>query len=153
MGTAPAATRAAAPPLDPPTPRLRSHGLRVGPYRSASVEKLSPISGIVVMPSVASPAALNRVIRSWSRWATAPRMLRLPKKNGIPSAIGMSLMRKGTPANGPSAACSSADPYSGMARPFTSAFAASRAWRATVSTSAGLTSPALISSRSPRVAS
>ena len=31
IGIAPAATSAAAPPLDPPTPRSQSQGLRVGP--------------------------------------------------------------------------------------------------------------------------
>ena len=45
IGTAPAATSAAAPPLDPPTPRSRSHGLRVGPVRRGSVAKLIANSG------------------------------------------------------------------------------------------------------------
>src|SRR6476646_5814166 len=39
-GTAPAATSAAAPLLDPPTPRVRSQGFRVGPCLTDSVEKL-----------------------------------------------------------------------------------------------------------------
>src|SRR5262245_48215555 len=83
-GTAPAATRAAAPPLDPPTPRSRSHGLRVGPYLTDSVEKLIAISGTVVRPRVTRPAARKRAIRSLSRRATAPRRARLPRENGIP---------------------------------------------------------------------
>src|ERR1700720_3142349 len=36
-GTAPDATSAPLPPLDPPTERLRSHGLRVDPLTSGSV--------------------------------------------------------------------------------------------------------------------
>ena len=66
IGTAPAATSAAAPPLEPPTPRSRFHGLRVGPCLTDSVAKPRPISGTVVSPSVTSPAARNRVIRSLS---------------------------------------------------------------------------------------
>ena len=47
-------------------------------------------------------------------------------KNGTPSAIGpLSLIRKGTPANGPSAAWSSAGENSGDARPLSSALATS----------------------------
>ena len=46
--------------------------------------------------------------------------------NGTPSAIGpLSLIRKGTPASGPSAAWSSAREKSGSASPLTSASAAS----------------------------
>ena len=82
IGTAPAATSAAAPPLDPPTPRCRSHGLRVGPCLTDSVEKLIAISGTVVKPKVTSPAARNRVISSLSCGATTWRTLRLPMKNG-----------------------------------------------------------------------
>ena len=85
-GTAPAATRAAAPPLDPPTPCSRFQGLRVGPCLTDSVEKLIAISGTVVTPSVASPAALNRTIRSLSCCATRPSRLRLPTQNGTPAS-------------------------------------------------------------------
>ena len=63
-GTAPAATSAADPPLDPPVPRSSAHGLRVGPYRTDSVAKFSPNSGAVVCPSATSPADRNRVISS-----------------------------------------------------------------------------------------
>ena len=70
--------------------------------------------------------------------------------NGTPFAIGpLSLIRKGTPASGPSVAWSSAREKSGSASPLTSASAASSAWRATVSTSAAVTSPARSRSRSP----
>ena len=40
MGTMPAATAAAEPPLDPPAMRLVSQGLRVGPVSSDSVVTL-----------------------------------------------------------------------------------------------------------------
>ena len=55
-GTMPAATAAAAPPLDPPAEWSRFHGLRVGPNSSGSVDALSPISGVLVLPKTTSPA-------------------------------------------------------------------------------------------------
>src|SRR5664279_1294413 len=92
---------APSPPLDPPTPRVRSQGLRVGPCLTDSVEKLIPSSGMVVTPKVTSPAARNRRIRSVSCRAMTPFMLRLPTLKGTPLAIGTSLIRNGTAANGP----------------------------------------------------
>src|SRR4051794_26731497 len=77
-------------------------------------------------------------------------MARLPRQNGTPFATGpLSLIRNGTPARGPSGAWSSAGSNSGRASPLTSASACSRAARAAVSTSAAVTCPALIRSRSP----
>src|SRR6516165_8326338 len=43
--TIPAATAAADPPLEPPGERLRSHGLRVGPYAKGSVVAEDASSG------------------------------------------------------------------------------------------------------------
>ena len=54
--TSPAATAAAAPPLDPPVDRSRSHGFRVGPYAIGSVVTVLAISGRFVRPSDTSPA-------------------------------------------------------------------------------------------------
>ncbi|GAA0375582.1 hypothetical protein GCM10009530_27610 [Microbispora corallina] len=149
-GTAPAATSAAAPPLDPPAPRPVSQGLRVTPYLSDSVAKSTAISGTVVTPSTARPAALNLRITPVSCRATTPRRARLPIVNGTPSATGpWSLMRNGTPDSGPSSAWSSARSNTGVASPLRRASAHSRAALAAVSTSAAVTSPARMRSRSP----
>ena len=79
IGTAPAATSAAAPPLDPPTPRSSAHGLLVGPVRTGSVAKLNASSGTVVTPNAANPAARKRRIRSESCRARIPLSAREPK--------------------------------------------------------------------------
>ncbi len=59
-GASPAATAAAAPPLDPPAVRDRSHGFRVGPKTRLSVTALCPNSGVLVFPSTTAPAARSR---------------------------------------------------------------------------------------------
>ena len=59
-GTSPAATAAAEPPLDPPGVRSVSHGLRVTPQVTDSVNGHSPSSGIVVLPTTTAPAARRR---------------------------------------------------------------------------------------------
>ena len=56
MGTMPAATAAAEPPLDPPGVRVGSQGLRVGPCSSGSVTAASPNSGVLVLPRMIRPA-------------------------------------------------------------------------------------------------
>ena len=58
-GTIPAATAAAAPPEEPPGVRCRSHGLRVGPNRRASLTGRMPYSGSVVVPTITKPASLQ----------------------------------------------------------------------------------------------
>src|SRR5215204_1776048 len=50
IGTIPAATAAADPPLDPPLVRVGSHGLQVGPKSSGSVNGVRPNSGVFVFP-------------------------------------------------------------------------------------------------------
>lgn len=60
-GTMPAATAAAAPPLEPPDERLKSQGLRVGPpLRRASVVGAMQNSGTVVRAKAIRPAASKR---------------------------------------------------------------------------------------------
>jgi hypothetical protein len=66
MGTMPAATAAAAPPLEPPALWLSFHGLRVGPNRRGSVEGQSPISGVLVLPAMTRPARFSRAVISLS---------------------------------------------------------------------------------------
>lgn len=56
IGTTPAATRAAEPPLEPPAVRRTSQGFAVAPYRVDSVLAVSPNSGIVVRATGASPS-------------------------------------------------------------------------------------------------
>ena len=56
-GTRPAATAAAAPPLDPPVEREVSHGLRHGPQPADSVVATSAISEVLERPASTNPAA------------------------------------------------------------------------------------------------
>ncbi len=58
IGTSPAATAAADPPLDPPGERSRSHGLWVAPRVTGSVVGCRPSSGQLVRPTTTSPEAL-----------------------------------------------------------------------------------------------
>ena len=55
-GNIPAAVAAAAPPLDPPGERSRSHGFRVGPKRRFSVTVMWPNSGVFVLQASTKPA-------------------------------------------------------------------------------------------------
>src|SRR5438067_1709064 len=50
IGASPAATAAAAPPLEPPGVRAVSHGLRQAPFSSDSVTPIVPSSGVLVLP-------------------------------------------------------------------------------------------------------
>src|SRR6266511_4246763 len=60
IGTMPAATAAAEPPLEPPGVRVRSHGFRVGPKLWGSVYGVMPSSGKLVLPKMTAPARRNR---------------------------------------------------------------------------------------------
>ena len=66
-GTMPAATAAAAPPLEPPALRPSAQGLRVGPVSSGSVDALMPNSGVAVRPRMRSPAWRRRRTVSLSK--------------------------------------------------------------------------------------
>ncbi len=57
MGTMPAATAAAAPPLDPPGEWSVFHGFRVAPHAVGSVAGRLPNSGLLVRPAITNPAA------------------------------------------------------------------------------------------------
>lgn len=100
-GTMPAATAAAAPPLDPPEPWATFQGLRVGPHSVDSVVPLQANSGVAVRPRVTSPASRKRRISSESAAAVKPCASRLPNSFFLPAiATPTSLIRKGTPARG-----------------------------------------------------
>src|SRR4051794_15302649 len=56
----PAATAAAAPPLEPPADRPKFQGLRVGADTRLTVLALHPYSDVVVLPTTRAPAARSR---------------------------------------------------------------------------------------------
>src|ERR1700728_946148 len=70
IGPMPAATAAAAPPLDPPGVRSVFHGLRVTPKIGPSVWPLMPNSGVVVLPIMIAPAVRNLLTSTSSRSGT-----------------------------------------------------------------------------------
>src|ERR687893_3269178 len=67
-GPRPAATAAAAPPLDPPGVFARFQGLNDGPNTRFPESPFQPNSGVLVFPSMTAPAAYNRSTTgaSWS---------------------------------------------------------------------------------------
>src|SRR5262245_2394471 len=67
IGTRPAATAAAEPPLEPPVEWSRFHGLWLAPYASGSVVTERPSSGVLVFPRQIRPAARNFSTRYESR--------------------------------------------------------------------------------------
>ena len=66
MGTMPAATAAAEPPLEPAVVRLVSQGLQLAPKAVGSVVGSKPNSGVLVLATMISPAALWRTTSSLS---------------------------------------------------------------------------------------
>src|SRR5688572_25410972 len=54
-GASPAATAAAAPPLEPPGVRARFQGFRLTPVSGLSVTPFHPNSGVVVLPTITAP--------------------------------------------------------------------------------------------------
>src|SRR5256885_12284502 len=60
IGSMPAATAAAAPPLEPPALWPRLHGLRVGPNSRGSVEGAMPLSGVVDFATMTRTARFIR---------------------------------------------------------------------------------------------
>ena len=101
-GTTPAATAAAAPPEDPPEDREGSHGLRVAPKARGSVVGRKPASGVADLPITLTPDFTKASTSgSWCVAGGAPRKAREPTRVGRPMKSSRSLIRKGTPANGP----------------------------------------------------
>ena len=148
--TIPAATAAAAPPLEPPLERPGSQGLRVAPWASGSVVGRIPSSGVFVRPTITKPASRKRRASQVSSDSIQSRS----RRKAMPSCIGSpavwqarSLTRKGTPRNGPSAgSLASAFSKSGWITAFSSPSRASmRAMAASIS-SRGEASPERTSS-------
>ena len=100
IGTMPAATAAAEPPLDPPGVRSSAQGLRVGPKRRDSVVGRMPISGNVVLPTMTNPASRIRRTRNESWCGTKLPNRSLHIVSGMPSTARLSLIAIGTPAKG-----------------------------------------------------
>ena len=149
IGTMPDATAAAEPPLEPPADRVRSCGLRVGPWNSGSVEPFLPSSGVLVMPSTITPASRARATARLSALATSSDHSRDPRDVGSPVTCAPSAFtRYGTPANGPSPGGPAASLRAASKRSATSAFtsgstASMRAMAASTASTA-VTSPARI---------
>ena len=70
IGSAPAATSAAVPPLEPPGLRDRFHGFSVGPWTTAAVSMLKANSGVAVRTRDTRPASRKRSASVASRRAT-----------------------------------------------------------------------------------
>ncbi|CAB4545879.1 unannotated protein [freshwater metagenome] len=58
-GASNAETAAADPPDEPPGVRVKSHGLKVGPYPEFSVDEPIANSSILVLPMMTTPASLS----------------------------------------------------------------------------------------------
>ena len=74
----PAASAAAAPPLEPPGVRAVSCGLRVGPKSRFSVVGRRPISGVFVLPISTAPARRSRAMQAASPAGMLPANARDP---------------------------------------------------------------------------
>ena len=85
MGTAPEATVAAEPELEPPGFRDASHGLRVMPVSGELPVPFQPNSGMVVLPTITAPAARTRSIIGAFSVAGASDAVREPRETGCPA--------------------------------------------------------------------
>jgi hypothetical protein len=101
-GSTPAATCAAAPPLDPPGVRSRFHGLRHAPFSTDSVTAVEPNSGVFVLPTITKPAARTRRTSAESAAGTLSANGRDEYVVRTPATSVRSLIASGTPRNGPS---------------------------------------------------
>src|ERR1700692_1408060 len=101
IGTIPADTAAADPPLEPPVVRVGSQGLRLGPKRRGSVVGKRPDSGVLGLPGLVSPARLSRTTNSLSWSDTKSRRNAEPAHIRVPAyEAKRSFRRNGTPRNG-----------------------------------------------------
>src|SRR4051794_5526688 len=96
-GSRPAATAAAAPPLEPPGVRVGSHGLRHAPFSSDSVCAIVPNSGVFVLPRMTKPASLMLRTVAESAVATLCAYALHEYVVGIPATSFKSLIAIGTP--------------------------------------------------------
>src|SRR5918994_645714 len=99
-GPSPAATAAAAPPLDPPGVFARFHGLNEGPNTRFPESPFQPSSGVLVFPSMTAPAAYSRSTTGASSSGTQLASINEPRAVRIPRVGVRSLMDIGIPASG-----------------------------------------------------
>src|SRR5262249_17379271 len=92
-------TEAAAPPLDPPQVRDKSHGLAVRPNSGASVKHLWPNSGVVVLPMRIAPAAFSRATDGESTSGTLSANATDPNVVLTPAVLTKSSTATGTPCS------------------------------------------------------
>ena len=78
MGTTPAATAAAEPPLEPPLVREGSQGLFTRPKARESLTALRPNSGMLVLAKITSPASSRRCSTAACTAGTMRCIERLP---------------------------------------------------------------------------
>ncbi len=97
IGQSPAASAAAAPPLEPPALRVRSQGVRQGPFRDESVKAVVPNSGVFVFPRITKPAAFRRVMCARSNSGMFEANACEEYVVRIPAVVSRSLSGIGTP--------------------------------------------------------
>ena len=100
-GTSPAAAATAAPPLEPPAMRSRSHAFGVSPNSGARVKGLWPNSGVVVLPIMIAPASRKRATATASVSGTLCSKISEPIVVRTPRVLTRSLTENGTPCSGP----------------------------------------------------
>ena len=98
--TSPAATAPPLPPLDPPTVRVGSQGLRLMPCASVSVKGRIASSERVVFARITAPALRSRRTTSPSAVATRSPKPLLPNPVTVPSTWTLSFTATGTPSSG-----------------------------------------------------
>ena len=84
-GTAPDATVAAEPALEPPEFLAGSHGLRVTPVRGEIPVPFQPNSGVVAFPITTAPAAVSRATIGAETGAGSSELVSDPFQVGSPS--------------------------------------------------------------------
>ena len=101
MSTAPDATRAALPELEPPEERVVSHGFRTGPLALVWLPPEKHRSSQTDLPATVPPAARILVTTVASSTGTKPSSEREPFIIGRPATMTLSLMATRLLASGP----------------------------------------------------
>src|SRR5436309_5491194 len=96
----PTATAHAAPPLDPPGVSVGSHGFRVAPYKSLSVNHRNENAGTLLRPMITAPAVLRLATEAESSLASASLNATTPFVVGWPARSALILVVIGTPSSG-----------------------------------------------------
>ncbi len=104
IGSMPAASAAAAPPLLPPHVFVSSYGFSVAPNTVLNVCEPAPNSGVLVLPTAMAPAVRSRSTMSASSSGTNALKIGDPKVVRMPRVGCRSLCATGSPCSGPTAA-------------------------------------------------